>query len=1250
MAAKLLLHVFRRSIPNFLARDNVVAHTLVWILRGEWRQESAERDIGDVGASDLAGANANDSLTRTGPPVPWDEGPNSRGMLVVAREATRGVRRSQERRPNGWPRSLWAIRNAAEGSGTEGDSEDGAYSPHRSGPYREPATPPPTTPPSLLQLGSPGPVAVTELRMEAGLRHYSPVPLPFGMRVVTIRAGDDCALHFSLDGRMFVTEADAGLDIRRGDQVLEIAPWVFDPARCGENPIPPPEMGRGLEPLKEHRRHTFLQRGQAARSLIPLPGHPHNVRFWRPFTEVGEGWDVQALSILRNLALTATRTRVACLAAKEAVDHCETHVLTMISSLREVCERDQGDGTRVATATDAAVDFVLRRAMDLITSRRSLLARVAPAGWRVRRPDWCEHHALMLVWYEFCANLDLTAPIPKYEEDLCGSERALAPLMRLRGAIRTEIMERVAQRANVRRHGVLALRVSCEVTLGPGEAKLISVSLPQRVSGPLLIIDLQRPGFTVCSRSGGPALQVRGARVSLERELIHPPTVNREGRQAIRLPEDGGAAPTVVLKVTNRRATPRTIDTRRVLATAHVAGGTMLPPAMADSADDWAGDGLSRQRPSITTRAELWEALTAATSGGFELHLEYNPAGLAEDFSHTDGLVTFVVPNSRAWQAGLLPGDFILAVGGANFLEELGRLRLCLPHSVGRVARPEEVTRRVFDRAARVPCGETPPGTVGLTIRRRASPAQLLVPERRLDVGTAAMNPIDAFHGAHGRLRLGGEFSYTPLGPYWGCLGYDPHGSSPDSIHERHLARRGASIGPSACYRVEVGVDRTNHLGPAYGQGCPHCPAGIRVTCPAHGDHVRCIACNKADHPGWPLSCGGGAASEHVGPRIILRDDRGWHTTFCMGPLAALHGPWFAAFFEAMLAPLLNLPRMCEGYTLRGETVDAHASAAGTSGGASDSQGSFRPYPHYGNVLYRVEPRGAVTRVTASCSGIRVGEPTDTLLYYAVAPQPARPCSSFPACMRPSTPNGTLLLPCATCQFHLRTAPETWLACGACAPGRHGELNEHAPVAPANWMGPGALDVDSTGPLLTPEFLEQLHRSQPCKARCHATIEPALIAARENLTGLTRSRRGLVLGRGHRPPGCITLITAEVDAILTGRHRECDHQECRDARKYFAAFYPGARRPDLRGLPFNINDFVPCTRAQAACQGFVARAAQRAQCDHTNREGYWAAEASGRPWAFAEEQFNMAESNVARRSAVPDYPTNVDAAERGTTS
>ena len=84
-----------------------------------------------------------------------------------------------------------------------------------------------------------------------------------------------------------------------------------------------------------------------------------------------------------------------------------------------------------------------------------------------------------------------------------------------------------------------------------------------------------------------------------------------------------------------------------------------MGPAVVDYVGDWAGPWLSRQRPGIRTEPELWEAMAAAASGGFMLHFEYNPAGLTEDFIHTGGLVTFVVPNSRAWQAGLLPGDFI---------------------------------------------------------------------------------------------------------------------------------------------------------------------------------------------------------------------------------------------------------------------------------------------------------------------------------------------------------------------------------------------------------------------------------------------------------------------------------------------------------------------------------------------------------------------------------------------------------------
>ena len=111
----------------------------------------------------------------------------------------------------------------------------------------------------------------------------------------------------------------------------------------------------------------------------------------------------------------------------------------------------------------------------------------------------------MLVWYEFCADLDLTAPIPKYELDLCGSERALSPLVRLWGAIRAEIVERVARRANVGRFGVLALRASCKVTLGLNETKLISVSLPQHMSCPMLIIDRERPGLAVRSMNVCPS-------------------------------------------------------------------------------------------------------------------------------------------------------------------------------------------------------------------------------------------------------------------------------------------------------------------------------------------------------------------------------------------------------------------------------------------------------------------------------------------------------------------------------------------------------------------------------------------------------------------------------------------------------------------------------------------------------------------------------------------------------------------------
>ena len=83
-------------------------------------------------------------------------------------------------------------------------------------------------------------------------------------------------------------------------------------------------------------------------------------------------------------------------------------------------------------------------------------------------------------------------------------------------------------------------------------------------------------------------------------------------------------------------------------------------------------------------------------------------------------------------------------------------------------------------------------------------------------------------------------------------------------------------------------------------------------------------------------------------------------------------------------------------------------------------------------------------------------------------------------------------MPCAVCQFHLRTAPETWLACGACSPGLLDNLNAYTAATPATPAGSAGADIDNTGPMMTLELMEQeLHMSQPCRARCNATIEPA---------------------------------------------------------------------------------------------------------------------------------------------------------------
>jgi len=63
-----------------------------------------------------------------------------------------------------------------------------------------------------------------------------------------------------------------------------------------------------------------------------------------------------------------------------------------------------------------------------------------------------------------------------------------------------------------------------------------------------------------------------------------------------------------------------------------------------------------------------------------------------------------------------------------------------------------------------------------------------------------------------------------------------------------------------------------------------------------------------------------------------------------MGSMAALYGPRFAAFYEAMLAPLLNLPRVYEDKTLSRATVEAYEEARrkGERRGTGGLQGSTR--------------------------------------------------------------------------------------------------------------------------------------------------------------------------------------------------------------------------------------------------------------------------------------------------------------------
>ena len=146
-----------------------------------------------------------------------------------------------------------------------------------------------------------------------------------------------------------------------------------------------------------------------------------------------------------------------------------------------------------------------------------------------------------------------------------------------------------------------------------------------------------------------------------------------------------------------------------------------------------------------------------------------------------------VAPQSRARQAGLLPGDFIMSVGGASFLEGMRQWRPApaplqgtrRPAGGGHATRVPRCAGIVWSDAAEHG------GSVGLSVRRRTAPTQPPAPEWRFDAGTAAMDPVATFHGARGVLRLRGTFSNIQMTSHWGILKYDAHDSRTHSVHER---------------------------------------------------------------------------------------------------------------------------------------------------------------------------------------------------------------------------------------------------------------------------------------------------------------------------------------------------------------------------------------------------------------------------------------------------------------------------------
>ena len=124
-----------------------------------------------------------------------------------------------------------------------------------------------------------------------------------------------------------------------------------------------------------------------------------------------------------------------------------------------------------------------------------------------------------------------------------------------------------------------------------------------------------------------------------------------------------------------------------------------------------------------------------------------------------------------------------------------------------------------------------------------------------------------------------------------------------------------------------------------------------------------------------------------------------------------------------------------------------------------------------------------------------------------------------------------------------------------------------------------------------------------------------------------------MLGRGQRPLGCTTLITAEMDSILTSslsREEVVWRRPCACKHELCGAAYPHRHR-------LGDEEITLCTRAQAACLNFVLAAARQAQDEHCNQAGCWGVETCGEIWAYAHRRWLP--------EWVPGFPTNLDTAQ-----